>query len=60
MPASPMTARSAAHVLPRGVSVLCAGCAAPVPLVLFVVGPTPARQVHCPSCAADVVLHDAW
>jgi hypothetical protein len=43
-----------------GVSVLCTGCASPVPLVLFVVGPSPARQVSCPSCSGDVVLHDAW
>jgi hypothetical protein len=60
MPFSSPSARSAAGVLPRGVSVLCTGCASPVPLVLFVVGPSPARQVSCPSCSGDVVLHDAW
>jgi hypothetical protein len=60
MPLTTLSARVAAGVLPMGVSVLCNGCASPVPLVLFVVGPSPARQVSCPSCSADVVLHDAW
>jgi hypothetical protein len=60
MSSSSVSVRVAAHCLPIGVSVLCGDCAAAVPLVLFVAGPMPARQVACPSCRADVVLHDAW
>lgn len=60
MPLTPPTVRIAARALPMGVSVLCGDCAHPVPLVLFVAGPSPMRQVPCPSCSADVVLHDAW
>jgi len=60
MPSSSASVRIAACSLPMGVSVLCGGCSAPVPLVLFVAGPSPARQVACPSCKDDVVLHDAW
>jgi len=55
-----VTARAAARSLPASVSVLCGGCSTPVPLILFVAGPSPARQVACPSCNGDVVLHDAW
>jgi hypothetical protein len=55
-----VSVRVAARSLPTGVSVLCGGCSSPVPLVLFVAGPSPARQVTCPACRADVVLHDAW
>ena len=48
------------QALPLGIAVLCRSCSSPVPLVLFVANVSPARQVHCPSCAADVVLRDAW
>lgn len=60
MPQTPTVKLRAAQSLPMGVSVLCGGCAAPVPLVLFVAGPSPARQVACPACKDDVILHDAW
>jgi len=60
MSPSPVTVRVAACSLPTSVSVLCGRCSAPVPLVLFVTGPAPARQVACPSCKDDVVLRDAW
>jgi hypothetical protein len=46
--------------LPLDVAVLCRACAAPVPLLLFVAGRSPMRQVRCPGCSSDVVLHDAW
>ena len=60
MTLSPTVKVRAAQSLPMGVSVLCGGCATPVPLVLFVAGPLPARQVPCPECKTDVVLRDAW
>jgi len=60
MTSSAVSLRVAARSLPTSVSVLCSDCAAAVPLLLFVAGPSPARQVSCPSCRADVVLHDAW
>jgi hypothetical protein len=60
MPVPPSVKVRVARSLPTGVSVLCTGCAQPVPLLLFVAGPSPARQVPCPACNAEVVLHDAW
>jgi hypothetical protein len=55
-PSGPRTA----HALPRDVAVLCGDCDAPVPLIMFVADGRPMRQVPCPGCACDVVLHDAW
>lgn len=46
--------------LPRDIAVLCADCAAPVPLAMFVDEGWVKRQVRCPACACDVVLRDAW
>jgi len=50
----------AVRALPQDVAVLCADCATPVPLRMFVDGGPPKRQVRCPACACDVVLRDAW
>lgn len=47
-------------LLPRDVAVLCADCATPVPLIMFVADGWPRRQVRCPSCACEFVLRDAW
>ena len=57
---TPGVAAAAVRGLPLGIAVLCRACGDAVPLVLFVAGPTVRRQVRCPGCAGDVVLHDAW
>jgi hypothetical protein len=54
------TRQDAVQALPLGIAVLCQACATPVPLVLFVMNASPARQVYCPGCAGNVVLRDAW
>jgi len=48
------------QLLPFDVSVLCNACRRSVPLLLFVNAAGPKRQVACPHCERDVVLHDAW
>jgi len=60
MVAATRTKQDAVQALPLGIAVLCSGCATPVPLVLFVARRAPMRQVRCPGCGGDVVLHDAW
>ena len=46
--------------LPTDVAVLCPACGSSVPLVLYLNADGPKRQVACPQCQRDVVLHDAW
>ena len=60
MTAPARTKQEAVQALPLGIAVLCANCATPVPLVLFVAHRSPARQVRCPGCDHDVVLRDSW
>jgi endogenous inhibitor of DNA gyrase (YacG/DUF329 family) len=48
------------RVLPTDVAVLCPTCASSVPLVLYLNALGPKRQVECPHCQRDVVLHDSW
>jgi hypothetical protein len=53
------TAPPRTATLPLDLAVLC-GCGGTIPLALFVLGGTPARQVRCASCGRDLVLADAW
>ena len=50
----------ARRTLPRDIAILCTDCGVPVPLAMFVDAGWAKRQVRCPGCACDVVLHDAW